>query len=77
MGAECSAKTDAIVCRVDGIVDYLLWTVGKAVPQNEALAGVCLLRFREGKAFDLNNDRGIPHCINLGSSSPPRSLPSA
>ena len=34
MGVECSAKTDAIIRRVDGIVDYLLWTVEKAVPQN-------------------------------------------
>jgi len=34
LGVECSAKTDAIDRRVDGIVDYLLWRVEKAVPQN-------------------------------------------
>jgi hypothetical protein len=34
LGAGCSAKTDAIDRRVEGIMDYLLWTVEKAVPQN-------------------------------------------
>ena len=34
MDVGCSAKTDAIVRRVDGIVDYLLWTVENPVPQN-------------------------------------------
>ena len=33
LGAGCSAKVDAIVRRVEGIEDYLLWTVEKAVPQ--------------------------------------------
>lgn len=34
MGSECSAKTDEIARRVDGIVAYLSWTVEMAVPQN-------------------------------------------
>lgn len=34
LGAGCSAKADAIGRRVEGIMDYLLWTVEKAVPQN-------------------------------------------